>query len=203
LRVEPKKSTGPFEWSEESIPSVQISIVAENLRRADNEDLKRRLGIYHSLRASSELLIDRPERALAQAELALLFVGSLPPGYLTNLGYVFLCTEELDRAAVILERAIVESSRVQDPRRILPALAWYDLAIVRAKQERYTDALELLSNCIAALEGVDIVHCQALLFPYVDSGCLHFKEIRVVANLVRMSKDSEATLRRFIESHRI
>jgi len=146
----------------------------------------------HAELMGDAFLNDSAADSLRHAELAFTYIADLPPKARTNVGYVFLTNGRLEAA----EKLFALDMTAEFPP-TWPALALYDMGVVKALRSDWQEALKQFESCIAELQKLErlTLLCQSLQLLTLQEGKVRIKEVRHdAADLVKLATLARAAM---------
>jgi len=159
-----------------SLAVIPVETLARKVERAENIRIKNRLANMHYLKMIEAYLKQGDiEEAVFHGEFAYRYEPE--PARANNLGYLWLVSDDLQRARVLLEEAARNYEESED--RALPN---YNLGVVDAKEGKLERALTQFKLVMEQIEHADTGarRCLCLVLPYVDEeDQLAFRELQL------------------------
>jgi hypothetical protein len=159
-----------------SLRVVPVDGLSKKVLRTENLARRADLARKHA----SELAIswtrgDR-ETASLHANLAHSYNPQLDPKSSNNLGYVMMAIDADQSSAEKMFRCAIEGAAEDSQTRILST---YNLAILLAKQGRYSAAVQLLTERVGSLENIPLEERKVACLhePTIQDGKLSFHEV--------------------------
>jgi len=130
-----KELEGNLEFSIIDLPTLPVDELIQAIERSQNIELRRELGIRHyNIMGNAYIKSQDLNEAIFNGELAY----RLAPKFNTanNLGYIYLVSENPDKAKEYLEKALDAANELGDL-----ALANYNIGIAETKRKNFAEAL--------------------------------------------------------------
>jgi hypothetical protein len=176
---------------------IPVDIIAEKIEKTANERLRNEFSSFHEFEMIREYVDKRnPTEALFHGRLSYRYNKDPDPSTSNNLGYLFMSSEEFDKARQLLERAIKKNK--SKPETALPI---YNLGILDAKTGRMTESLGKIRECIEILVGgekeKEFVAC---LFVAKEIGeNLIYEEVIGRINILEVALQSQETIEKYLK----
>lgn len=179
--VEPLKKRadevgGKLLVEKKEIPVVSVEVLTKKVEFTKNEKFKNLLSDLHALKMVRQYLENANiEEALFHGDLAFRYSSEPEPGLSNNLGYLYMCVGDFDKARSLFEKAISDYKESSEA-----ALPNYNLGVLEAKCGNFDIALEKINFCISQLEATSEreVECECLIVPKLIGGKLEYEEIK-------------------------
>ncbi len=178
------------------LPVAPIDQMVEKVEMTANDRLRKGLAHKHCTHACRKEYLDHSnlEEALFHADLSFQLNSVPSPEDSNDLGYIFLATDHLDSAKILLDIAVGYSEKHD-----MPGLPLYNMAILEAKLGNIEKALDIVGQAIEITRNLseEKRKCACLLAPEVSGKELEFKEISK-PDLLEVARMAESNLRTFL-----
>ncbi len=187
--------SGDLEIEVIDLPLFPIEQLFALVQKAGNERIKIAVADMHESEMNSQYLdASNPREALYHGERS--YSLHKNQRMANNLGYLYLITEQLDKAFLTLR----EARNGED--KFLHSMAMYNLGIVEAKQGNFVQAQEYITACVADAETLaeNARLCACLIIPnaVLDAHELRFDEVRD-PDLLEAAKEARDAINSILE----
>ncbi len=120
------------------LPVAPIELVAKKIERTANKRLRTYLAHMHMIRMCDEYLKNNTPEAREHADFSLRYNSEPDALDATNIGYLFLAIDDIEKAKSLLKNAVQKKDDTTFP------LAAYDLGMLEAKLDNLSAGFEKL-----------------------------------------------------------
>jgi hypothetical protein len=189
---------GDLDITMDVLPVVPLDSLVKKVTSSGNQRMRENLALRHIEKMTEAYIEFRDtEEALFHGSLAYLYDSELRDVSAIDLGYLYLVSDDLEKARVLLTRGL---EIVGDASPV--ALANYDLGVLETEEGHYQVALDRFQLTITLLSGEDAVNREmaCLLVPTVnpETNGLEFPEI-LQPDLLEAAKHSIATINQVLQ----